>query len=98
MIREKDFRGAQVWIGDVVLMRSRIVWMLSGRKTSFEVRFVMMRVFEGGVGRESGGRLERSRDIGDARRDDLRVGGEDEAGELSVDIVRYVETCLFSSL
>jgi len=47
----------------------------------------MMRVFDGGVGSESGGKLERSIDIGD--RDFLEVG-RDEAGELPADILKVI--------
>lgn len=87
MIREKDFKGAQEWIGAEVLMRSRMVWRLSGRKTDLSCRLVIMSVFEGGVGKESGGREERSRDNGDRERLEL---GLDEAGEVSEDILRVV--------
>lgn len=87
-MREKDFKGAQVWIGADVLMRSLIVRRFSGRKISFDDRLVMISVFEGGVGRERGGRFERSRER-PAERDRLEEGRE-ECGELSVDIVAVV--------
>jgi len=47
-------------MGAVLEMRSRIVWRLSARKISSDMRFVMIRVLEGGVGCSSGGILERS--------------------------------------
>lgn len=58
--------------------RSRIVCRLSGRKTSVEIRFVKMRVLDGGVGCTSGGRLERSRVRDD--RDFLEEAVEDREG------------------
>lgn len=91
-MREKDFSGAQVWMVAVVLMRSLMVSKLEGRKMSFEFRFVMIKVFEGGVGMESGGILVRSRDSpGD--RDRLEAGRED-CGEDSVDMVGVDEYLL----
>lgn len=75
-MREKDLRGAQVWIGAEVLMRSLIVRRFSGRKMSFVERFVMMRVLEGGVGMLRGGRFERSRES-PAERERREEGRED---------------------
>lgn len=79
-MRRKDLRGAQTWIGADALIRSRIVWRLSGRKISGSCRFVMRRVFEGGVGMDIGGRLERSM-VMEAR--DPREEGREAGGELS---------------
>lgn len=84
-MREKDLRGAQVWIGAEALMRSLMVIRFSGRKISFEERLVMMSVLEGGVGKLRGGRLERSRER-PAERERLEEG-RDDWGEDSVDIV-----------
>jgi hypothetical protein len=84
MIRRKDLRGAHEWIGAEELMRSLIVWRLSARKTSRSWRLVMSRVFEGGVGRASGGMVDRSSDSGVR---DLEEEGLEETGELSEDIV-----------
>lgn len=64
IIRLKDLRGAHEWMGAEELIRVRISWRLSARKTRGSERFVIMRVFEGGVGWTIGGMLERSRDIG----------------------------------
>lgn len=60
-MRRKDLRGAQVWMGAVLLINSLIVCRLSGRKMDRSLRLVMRRVFDGGVGCCSGGMLERSR-------------------------------------
>lgn len=84
MMRRKERRGAQEWIGAEELIRSLIVWRLSARKISGSWRLVMRRVLEGGVGMERGGIVERSMDIG--VRDSLDEGRE-ERGELSVDIL-----------
>ena len=83
IIRRKLLRGAHEWIGADALMRSLMVWMLSARKISRSCRFVIMRVFDGGVGIAKGGIPERSIDIGVL--DSLEVGVD--AGELSEDIV-----------
>lgn len=83
MIREKDLRGAQVWMVAVVLMSSLMVRRLEGRNISLEERFVIIRVLEGGVGVLSGGRLERSRErFGERER---REAGLDDLGDDSVD-------------
>lgn len=84
-MREKDLRGAQVWMGAEVLMRSLMVRRFSGRKISLEERLVMISVFEGGVGKLRGGRLERSKER-PAERERLE-DGRDDCGEDSVDIV-----------
>lgn len=84
IMRRKERKGAQEWIGADELMRSLIVWRLSARKISESWRLVIKRVFEGGVGMERGGRVERSRDIGVL--DSLEEGRE-ERGELSDDIL-----------
>ena len=60
-----------------------MVWRLLARKISGSWRFVIRRVFEGGVGMLSGGSVERSIDIGVL---DPIEGGRDEGGELSADI------------
>jgi len=73
-MRRNDFSGAQEWIGAEALIKSLIVWRLSGRKTSRSCRLVMISVFDGGVGVERGGMPERSRDIGGDR--ETRRGGE----------------------
>lgn len=39
-----------------------MVWRFSGRKISLSSRLVNRRVFDGGVGKLGGGRLERSRE------------------------------------
>lgn len=85
IMREKDLRGAQVWMGAEVLIRSLIVWRLSGRKISLSLRFVMRRVLEGGVGCTRGGRLERSRerDLWELRREEMVL----PIGEVGVDIL-----------
>lgn len=84
IIREKDFKGAQEWIGAEVLMRSLIVWRLSGRKISASFRLVIRRVLEGGVGWVRGGRLVRSRDsdLWEPRREEREL----PVGEVGVDI------------
>lgn len=85
-MRRKDFSGAQEWIGAELFMSSRISCRLSARKTSASWRFVMMSVFEGGVGCTRGGMLERSMLIGlDLRL--LETGRESggEVGEVGVD-------------
>lgn len=82
-MRRKERRGAQEWMGAEALMRSLMVWRLSARKISGSWRFVIKRVFEGGVGIVRGGMVDRSMDIG--VRDSLEDGRE-ERGELSVDI------------
>jgi hypothetical protein len=84
MMRRKDLRGAQAWIGAEESMRSLMVWRLSGRKMAVSRRFVMRRVFEGGVGIDRGGTIERSIDM--VLRESLEVG-RDEGGEVfEVDI------------
>ena len=67
-------------------MRSLIVWRLSERKISVSWRFVIRRVFEGGVGIVKAGMEERSIDIGVLVLDSLEDGRE-ERGELSDDIL-----------
>lgn len=92
-MRLKDLRGAHEWIGAEALMRSLMVWRLSARKISASWRLVIRRVFEGGVGCCSGGREERSIDIGVL--DPLDETGRDVGGEfseLSVAIL-VVECC-----
>jgi len=71
-MRRKDFRGAQEWMGADVLMRSLMVWRLSGRNISRSLRFVIIRVFDGGVGCWRGGMLERSSERGVGERDEGR--------------------------
>lgn len=71
-------------MGAEELMSSLIVWRLSARKISVSCRFVIRRVLEGGVGIDSGGRVDRSILIG--VRDSLELG-RDEGGELSGDIL-----------
>lgn len=87
MMREKDFKGAQVWMGAEVLISSLMDWRLSGRKISVSLRLVMRRVLDGGVGCVSGGRLERSRerDLWDPRREERVL----PVGEVGVDIVIF---------
>jgi len=80
-MRLKDLRGAHEWMGAEALMRSLMVWRLSARKISASWRLVIRRVFEGGVGCCSGGREERSIDIGVL--DPLDETGRDVGGELS---------------
>lgn len=82
IMREKDFRGAQEWMGALVLMSSRIVWRLSARKTIGSLRLVIISVFEGGVGCVYGGIEERSIESGVL---DREVGLS--CGELCVDIM-----------
>jgi len=84
MILRKDLSGAQEWMGAEASMRSLIVCRLSARNISASCRFVMRRVFEGGVGWTSGGIVLRSIDIG--LRDSLDAG-RDAGGELSEDIL-----------
>jgi len=84
MILRKDLSGAHEWIGAEALTRSLIVWRLSARNISGSCRFVMRRVFEGGVGWTRGGIVLRSIDIG--LRDSLDTG-RDAGGELSEDIL-----------
>ena len=64
-------------------MRSLMVCRLSARNISASCKFVMRRVFEGGVGGMRGGIVERSIESG--VRDSLDVGRED-CGELSADM------------
>ena len=93
-MRENDFRGAHVCIGAVVLIRSLIVRRFGAENICFSFRFVIIRVFDGGVGRESGGRFVRSRESpGD--REDLRDVGRDEAGEDCVDMMAVCAYNLF---
>jgi len=90
-MRRKDLRGAHECIGAEALTRSLIVWRLSARNISGSWRLVIRRVFEGGVGCCSGGREERSIDIGVL--DPLDETGRDDGGELSelfVAILRVV--------
>jgi len=82
IMRRKDLRGAQEWIGAEVLMRSLIVWRLSARKMDASWRLVIMRVFEGGVGWVRGGMLERSMDMLLFR--ELRDVGRDSGGDVVV--------------
>jgi len=84
MILRKDLSGAQEWIGAEASMSSLIVWRLSARNISGSCRFVMRRVFEGGVGWTRGGIVLKSIDIG--LRDSLD-SGRDTGGELSEDIL-----------
>lgn len=49
-MRRKDFRGEKVWIGALLSMSSRMVWRLVAWKMDGSFRFVMMRVFDAGVG------------------------------------------------
>lgn len=79
MIRRNDLSGAHEWMGADELIRSLIVWRLSARKISVSCRFVMSRVFDGGVGGCNGGMQERSIDRG--------VRGREEAGDVSVDMM-----------
>jgi hypothetical protein len=53
-------------------MVSRISVRVESWKISGARRFVIMRVFDGGEGSISGGRLERSRESGDRLLDDVR--------------------------
>ena len=79
-MRRNDLSGAKAWMGAVLVMRSRMLCRLSGRKTSGLVRFVNSRVLDGGVGWTSGGRLDRSsvrlalREADDEDRDGRGVG------------------------
>jgi hypothetical protein len=82
-MRRKDLSGAHEWMGAEELMRSLIVCKLSARKISVSCKFVMRRVFEGGVGCVRGGMVERSIESG--VRDSLEVG-RDDCGELWEDI------------
>lgn len=50
MMRLKDLRGAQEWIGAEELMSSLMVWRLSGRNISRSFKFVIIKVLDGGVG------------------------------------------------
>lgn len=82
-MRRKDLRGAKEWIGAEALMRSLMVWRLSGRKISGSWRLVIRRVFDGGVGWMSGGRVERSMERGVLER-------WEDLGEVDVNIVVVV--------
>ena len=86
-MRRKDFSGAHEWIGADASMRSLIFWRLSARKISVSCKFVMRSVFEGGVGCDRGGIVERSMksDVLDSLEE-----GRDDCGELSEDIVKTV--------
>lgn len=95
-MREKDFSGAQVWIGAVLLIRSLMVRRLGAEKICFESRLVMMSVLEGGVGIDSGGRFERSRERPGERderlelgRDDAGVDGADMIAMMYDDLIEY---------
>ena len=79
-------RGAQEWMGADEFMSSLMVWRLSARNISVSCRFVTRSVFDGGVGIDRGGRVERSMLMG--VRDSLEVGRDDD-GELSEDILVY---------
>jgi hypothetical protein len=95
MIRRKDLRGAQTWIGADALISSRMAWRLSGRKISGSLRFVMSSVFEGALGVGRGGRVEKSMDMVDDRDDrDVREEGRDAGGELSADMLGGLQTRL----
>lgn len=72
-------------MGAVVLIRSLMVRRFGVEKICFELRLVMMRVLDGGVGMDSGGRLVRSRESPGER--DRLEDGRDEAGEDCVDMV-----------
>ena len=64
-------------------MRSLIVCKLSARNISVSCKFVMRRVFEGGVGCVRGGMVDRSIES------DVRASledGRDDCGELSEDM------------
>jgi hypothetical protein len=97
MMRRKDLRGAQEWIGAEALTRSLMVWRLSARNISASWRLVIRRVFEGGVGCCNGGREDRSIDIGVL--DPFEETGRDVGGELSVLSVDILEVwcCLGDS-
>jgi len=86
-MRENDLSGAQEWIGADVLISSRIVCRLSARKIVGSLRFVIMSVFDGGVGCLYGGIEERSMESGVLERGLERGLEAPEAGELSVDIL-----------
>lgn len=73
MMRRNDLRGAHEWSGAEELMRSLMVWRLSGRNISRSFKFVMMRVLDGGVGWWKGGTAEISRLRGVCEREDGRV-------------------------
>lgn len=49
-IRRKDFSGAKEWRGAVASISPRMVWRFGALKISMSRRFVISRVFEGGVG------------------------------------------------
>jgi len=83
MMRRKDLRGAQEWIGAEELMRSLMVWRLSGRKISMSWRLVIRRVLEGGVGAWRGGMADRSIERGVREREE----GRDDCVELGVDMM-----------
>lgn len=87
-MRRKDLRGAQEWIGADVLMRSLMVWRLSARNISRSCKFVMSNVFDGGVGRASGGIVDKSNDSGVR---DLEEEGLDESGEFPGDMVELLK-------
>ena len=79
MIRLKDLSGAQECMGAEALIRSRMVWRLSARKISVSRRLVMRSVFEGGVGNDNGGTVDKSSESG--------VRGLDDLGEEASDIL-----------
>jgi hypothetical protein len=79
-MRRNDFSGAKAWTGAISSTRVRIVCKLSGRKMSRLFRPVMRRVFDGGVGWETGGRLERSRVRPSLFDDELEAEDEEREG------------------
>jgi len=83
MMRRNDLRGAQLWIGTEVFIKSLICWILSALNICISLRFVMRSVFDGGVGCWSGGMPERSIDSG--------VRGLEDIGELSAYILANVQ-------
>ena len=93
-MREKDFRGAHVWIGAVVLMRSFMVRRFGAAKICFAFRLVMMRVLDGGVGSDSGGRFVRSSESPGEREERLELG-RDDAGVDGSDMMMAMLVCFF---
>lgn len=67
-MRRKDLRGAKEWRGAWLLIASRMTARFCVVKVSGVLRFVIRSVFEGGVGCESAGRSDRSRERLERRR------------------------------
>ena len=85
MTRRRDLRGEKEKGGERVVMCWRSKARLEGENISMSLRFVIKRVFDGGDGSIRGGILERSRERGVLRREEVR---EDGGEAVSVAMIR----------